>query len=631
MDAASAPVIVDGMHRGPRRMVNRANGCGLKGFWMSVHRDNGLTRVRRGVRGSGAVAGLLAMGIVAIASACSSGNPAAGGGGCPPLTLNVVAAPQIAPAIETIAASFNATHPKPGGNCVKVAVQQAEPAAVANSLSGQGVITTPAKPDAWIPDSTLWIDQARATTAGAAKVSAMGESVAISPIVLALPATVAAALAKAGKPASWKMLIPNALPTNTASGSTGTVAAPAAAAPLQLKVLDPVTNAAGLAGLLAIRTVVGHGQAGLVRFVTVARVTQFVTEPDDAALFGAMFSSAQPTAGVTAEQAVLVHNKTDPKHPAAAVYPSEGSPVLDFPYVATTQDPAKRLAIAAFARALHNPAGEQAVLALGLRAPDGTAAPGVGPAVGVSTQAPAPIPLPSASVVNSVRTMWASILVGARMLIVLDESPSMGRLVPGTNITRLQAIQELSVEGISLFNKNDVIGLWTFDTGLADPFNYRVVLPMRPLNQPVPLAAGGGTATQRQLLLGALAVQRPQVDTVTALYQTIRSAYREVSRGYIPDRFNGVIVDTDGTDFDPRPNPLKLNQLLATLRSEYNPQKPVNVIILGYGHSVDFPAMTKIAAVTGGEAYQANSPAGVETFYLQMLTQLVCNNRCPAP
>jgi hypothetical protein len=60
------------------------------------------------------------------------------------------------------------------------------------------------------------------------------------------------------------------------------------------------------------------------------------------------------------------------------------------------------------------------------------------------------------------------------------------------------------------------------------------------------------------------------------------------------------MVDTDGTDFDVRPNPLKLGKLIATLRSEFNPQRSVNVIIIGYGHSVDLPAMTKIANVTDG-------------------------------
>ena len=308
--------------------------------------------------------------------------------------------------------------------------------------------------------------------------------------------------------------------------------------------------------------------------------------------------------------------------------------MLDFPYVMTTKNSAKRLALADFARSLRTPAGQQAIQGQGLRTPDGAAAFGFGPTSGVATEAPAALPMPSATVADAVSQMWARILIGARMLIVLDESPSMGNLVEGTNITRLEAIQQLSVQGISLFNKNDVIGLWTFDTGLADPFNYRVVLPMRPLNQQVtvPDATGGHvTGTQRELLLGAMAAQRPQVDTVTALYETIRSAYREVSSGYIPDRFNGVIVDTDGTNFDPRPNPLSLTQLLATLRSEFNPQRPVNLIVIGYGHHFDYPSMSKIANVTDGAVYDANSPAGIKKFFAQMLTRLVCNNNCPVP
>ena len=589
---------------------------------MSVRRDNGLTRARRGVRGSGAAAGLLAIGIATFASGCSFGGNSSG---CSPLMLNVAAAAQIAPAIQSVAAGYNRTHPKPGGNCVQVNVQAVAPADVANSLSGQGVISTPIRPDAWIPDSTLWIDQARTTPTGAGKVDAMGESVAISPVVMVLPRSLALQLAKSGRRASWKMLVPNALPTIAVSASPAAAAAQATGAPFQLKVLDPVSNAVGLAGLLAMRTVVGHGPAGLVKFVTVARVSQFLTEPDDNALFGAMLSGTTPTAGITAEQSVLAHNKVDPQHPVVAVYPGEGSPMLDFPYVATTQNTAKRQAIASFAQALRSPAAQTAIRAVGLRTPDGTAAPDVGPAIGVSKQAPAPIPLPSPTVVDAVRAMWGRILIGARMLITLDESPSMAKLVPGTNVSRLGAIVKMSYLGISLFNKNDVIGLWTFDTGLADPNNYRVVLPMRPLNQQI------GSATQRELLLGSMSAQRPQVDTVTALYETIRSAYREVTRGYVPDRFNGVIVDTDGTNFDYRPHKLSLKGLVATLRREYNPQRPVNVLLIGYGHSPDFPAMQEIADATHGAAYEANSPAGIEKFYLSMLTRLVCNNDCPLP
>ena len=603
---------------------------------MAVRKDDGPARGRRSARRPSAIAGVLAMGTVAVASACSSGQPSAAA--CTPLSVTVVAAPQIAPAVASVAASYNSAHPKPGGYCVTVNVKQADPAGVASSLAGQGIIAGPTSPDAWIPDSTLWVDQARVTAAGAARVAATGQSLAISPIVLALPRPVARQLAAtAHTPPSWKMLVPTSLPTNTpGSGTPATQATGAgnSASALQLKVLDPATNAAGMASLLAMRSVVGHGPTGLVTFVTVARVAQFLAEPDNNALFKAMLSATQPTGGLTSEQAVWSHNNTDASHPVNAVYLSEGSPMLDFPYVLATKNSAKRLALTDFAKAMRAPVGQQAIQSQGLRTPDGAAMFGFGPSSGVVTEPPTALPMPSVTVVDAVSQMWARILIGARMLITLDESPSMGNLVEGTNITRLQAIQELSVQGISLFNKNDVIGLWTFDTGLADPFNYRVVLPMRPLNQQITVPSATGSVvktTQRQALLGAMAAQRPQVDTVTALYETIRSAYQEVSRGYIPDRFNGLIVDTDGTNFDPRPNPLSLDQLLATLRSEFNPQRPVNIIIIGYGHHFDLPSMTKVANVTNGAVYDATSPAGIEKFYLQMLTRLVCNNNCPLP
>ncbi len=602
---------------------------------MAVRMGHGPARGRRGGRRPGAIAGVLAMGVVSVASACSNGQPSSAA--CTPLSVTVVAAPQIAPAVTNIAANYNSAHPKPGGYCVTVNVKQADPAQMASSLSGQGAITAPASTDAWIPDSMLWVDQARVTASGASRVAANGVSLAISPIVLALPRTVARQLAGTVHSPSWKMLIPTSLPTNTPGSSSPTTQAPgggSSASALQLKVLDPATNAAGMASLLAMRSVVGHGPVGLVTFVTVARVAQFLAEPDNDALFKAMLSASQPTGGLTSEQAVWAHNNTDTSHPVNAVYLSEGSPMLDFPYVMTTKDSAKRLALADFGKAMQSPAGQQAIQSLGLRTPDGAAMLGFGPSSGVATEPPAALPMPDVTVVDAVSQMWARILIGARMLIVLDESPSMGNLVEGTNITRLQAIQQLSVQGISLFNKNDVIGLWTFDTGLADPFNYRVVLPMRPLNQVITGPSATGPAvkeTQRQLLLGAMAAQRPQVDTVTALYETIRSAYQQVSQGYIPDRFNGVIIDTDGTNFDPRPNPLGLNQLLATLRSEFNPQRPVNILVIGYGHHFDLPSMTKVANATNGAVYDATSPAGIEKFYLQMLTRLVCNNDCPLP
>lgn len=593
---------------------------------MPVFSHNRLTAKGRRVHRSWAIAGALAVGIAMAASACTFRLGHKGAASCKPLVLKVAVAPSISRAVQKVAGSYNGTRPRSGAYCLQVDVEPVRSQDVASSLSGQGLITTRTNPDGWIPDSTLWVDQARSTPEGAARVSATGPSVATSPVVLALPRRLAARLAKSGQAPSWKMMVPKSLPANATPGSDAASAARALAGlPFRLKIPDPAANSAGMAALLAMRAFSGHGRVGLVRFVTIARVAQFITEPNGRAVLRAMFAASVPTGGITTEQAVWQHNRAHRRRPVTAAYLSEGSPLLDFPLVATTKDSAKRLALAAFARALSRPYAVRAIHAEGLRTPDGGAAPGFGRAIGLAKQPPAPIPLPSAAVADSVHEMWQRILIGARMLIVFDVSPSMGDLVPGTKITRLQAMTQLNAQGIPLFDATDVIGLWTFDTGLSDPSNYRVVLPMRPLNQQV------GVVTQRDLLLKSLASVKPQVDTITALYATILSAFREVSRGYTPDRFNGVIVDTDGTNFDYRPDALSLRKLVATLRREFNPQRPVNVLLIGYGHSVDFPAMKEIANATGGAAYEADSPAGVRKFYLQVLTRLVCSGGCPMP
>src|SRR6266540_2597055 len=195
--------------------------------------DDGLTPTGRRVRRTGAVAGALALGIAMAASACTFGDNAAAP--CQSLVLDIAAAPSIAPVVKSVASTYNARHPKTGSYCPRVDVQSVKPAEVANSLSGQGVITKETSPDGWIPDSNLWVDQARSTAAGAF-----------------------------------------------------------ANLPFELKILDPSSNSAGLAGLLAMRAVAGHGPRGLANFITAARVAQFITASSDRAVLRAMFSGSKP-------------------------------------------------------------------------------------------------------------------------------------------------------------------------------------------------------------------------------------------------------------------------------------------------------------------------------------------------
>ena len=78
-----------------------------------------------------------------------------------PLLVNVAVSLDIAPAMQHVGRAFNQQDHQVAGRCVEVQITQEAPAAVASEVDGQA--SSPGLPaaDAWIPDSSLWVDQAR--------------------------------------------------------------------------------------------------------------------------------------------------------------------------------------------------------------------------------------------------------------------------------------------------------------------------------------------------------------------------------------------------------------------------------------------------------------------------------------
>src|SRR3569833_1945395 len=169
-------------------------------------------------RGSavGARALVLLLASVQTTSACPIGSHA---DGCRAEAITVAAAPAIAPAVEQTARRYNART-----TCVRVTVLHEDPADVAGALSGQGAAPGAVRPDAWIPDSSLWLPVARRTRLGAAAVRPSGTSIASSPLVLA------AAQGRAPNDVSWRLLLASRLP------GTG-----AARPPVRVRFLAPTT------------------------------------------------------------------------------------------------------------------------------------------------------------------------------------------------------------------------------------------------------------------------------------------------------------------------------------------------------------------------------------------------------
>src|SRR5262249_24618275 len=164
-------------------------------------------------------------------------------------------------------------HHQVDGHCAQVTVTSAPAASVATQLArlSSGHIKAPA--DAWIPDSQDWVEIASATPAAAKFVRATGITVAESPLVITMPRLVAARTPAFGTSVGWNFLLPSA-----AGG-------PVVSAGLDVQFPDPTLSAAGLAGLIQLKRMVGYGRPGRGALATFALNVQVVPPaPGDGSL-----------------------------------------------------------------------------------------------------------------------------------------------------------------------------------------------------------------------------------------------------------------------------------------------------------------------------------------------------------
>ncbi|MCO5997800.1 substrate-binding domain-containing protein [Actinoallomurus rhizosphaericola] len=531
-------------------------------------------------------------------AACSLGS---GPSRCDGRAITVAVAPSIAPAIEQAARRYDS------GDACRVTITRQRPSDVAAALSGQGSEPGAPRPDAWIPDSSLWLPIARRTAAGAAAVRASGASVAMSPLVLAVPR------GHAPTTATWRLLLSPRLP--------GTGGPPPA---LRVRFLDPAGDAAGLGALLLAQHAAGSGRSGLSTFAVTLYSDLGAALPDERAAYAQIASpSRPPTAVVLSEQSVWRHAHAGDAPPVAALYPGGGTIALDFPYVSTTTDRQRSQTVEDFQTTLAQSQTRVALQGLGLRTPDGVAGTGFDERYGVVARAPARLPAPDPVNAGRVLQMWQRTVLGARMLILLDVSPSMSDPVPGTRDTRMQATAKVATGGIKILSDNSQVALWEFSTGLDGARDYRRIVPYRTLSDKV------GAGTQRDLLERSFGAAAPVPGSRTGLYDSVLAAYQEAVRTYQPDHNNVVVVLTDGMNYDPG-RTISLQTLVKELARAGDPMRPVAIVPIAFGPDVDPGPLQRIAAATGGQAFVTLDPRQVQQVFLQMLIRLTCGETCPA-
>jgi hypothetical protein len=537
------------------------------------------------------------------------------------LRLTVAAAPEIAPAVQATAEAWMADGAAVDGTCVAVDVTASEPVDVAAAIAGQHGVSlngvgqasgNAVLPTVWVPDSSTWLLRLRQQAPGFDPGS--GASLARSPVVVAMPEPVAVELGWPQKRIGWSDLLKTI--------TTGTR--------LRTGIVEPSRDAAGLSGLLSLAAAAqaaGANGAEAQRVTTAALRTlatgRAAVREELIARFPRATDAASIASGLGAaplsERDVVEFNARKPPVPLAALYLDPAPLSLDYPYaVMPGAEPARVAAAERFFAQLDTPAFRSRLGGQGLRGPDGTwgkdfSAPrgapspaGADPTPSTETNSGGTAAGGSAAVIERTLSSWSVATQSGRMLAVIDVSGSMLETVPtANNATRMRVTLEAARRGLGLFDDSWALGLWTFSTELSGSRDYRQLVPIGPLS------------SQRSRLERELAAIRPKRNGDTGLFDTILAAYRTVQEDWEPGRVNSVVMLTDGKNEDA--NGISESALIRELKRIVDPDRPVQVVIIGIGSEVKRSELEAITKTTGGGVFVTEDPAKIGDIFLQAI------------
>ena len=524
-----------------------------------------------------------------------------------PAVVNLAASSDIAPAIEHVAKYFNAEHNNVSGHCAVVHVTSEQSATAAAQLSTNG-----AGFDAWVPDSTLWVDVARSSPAGAQVVQPAGLSVARSPLMIVMPRSVAAQMPAYGTSVGWQFLLPQR------------VGGPATGLGLHVQFPDPAHSTAGLATLIELQSLLGNGTPALAGFADFVFNVQVTPGTGSQASLASLASLARPPRDgrpvtIASEQAVAEFDRAHPDQPLSGRYPTQGTFELDYPYVLTTSNMVKLKAAEAFENALRSSYAASYVRYLGFRNA-GDAAPGWIGQYGLNTGQPAVSQAPPPGQASTSLQAWQRLSLGSRDLVLLDVSEQMATPVAPGGPSLEQVLSGAASIGLAQFPDSTQLGDWAFASHLDGDRPYKELVPVGPL--PAPL----GLITRRQQIANVTKGGKPVAGAPAALYGTILAAFKQMTATYQPRYSNAVLVLTAGVEN--APGDITAPDLVKQLRARYNPRQRVEIIPIMFGKSGNFGALQQIANATGGQAYQVTSPAQINKVFFSAIARRLCSPNC---
>lgn len=525
--------------------------------------------------------------------------------------LNVVASPDLAPALKAVADKARQDKVTSDGRCLDIRVTARESSKVADALlSGKGAGGF----QVWVPDSSLWVD--RVSQEGKGDPVASAGTFASSPVGIAMVHSAAQSLGWPNKTYTWADL----------GGAT------VANDRVKLGAADPARSATGLLALtqLTASTTRAAKSGGDTRAAAMLKALSQRTSDTDSQVLDTLPRDSSGTeqgnpkrnqALILSEQAAYSYNSSsaDPSSGLDLFYPEDGAPRLDYPLtLVNTASPTTDQSRAALRllTLLGERKGQETLQSHGFRTDlDDVPTTLVTQAGGSSPQpfsrsAPQPA---SAKAVDQTLGVWTITVQSARLTTVVDVSSSMSDPVPGGRQSRMEVTKASLLQALATFTPEDEIGLWAFSAKLDGTRDYKVLTPTRRLGDQV------GTGTQRDRLSAAVSDLKPIPGGATGLYDTTLAAYEEANAGYAAGKFNALVLLTDGANRDP--GSVSRTDLVSELQKTTDPEHPVPLIAIEVGPDADKDELDRIAKATGGSAHLVSDPSQIHSVILKAIVE----------
>lgn len=554
--------------------------------------------------------------------------------GCTPVAI--AASSEKAALLSKIAKTYSA-EAVVGDKCVDVQVFTAASGAAEQALAaGWDEKVDGPQPTVWSPAASTWVGLLRGDLAKNDKPNLVPDevnSIASTPLVIAMPEPMAKALGWPKKPIGWTEM--TALANNPDGWAS--VGHPEWGR-FTLGKTNPHLSTSGLAATVGTLVAATGRSSDLtaddltdpkVRTFAQAAEQSVIHYGDTTLSFLAGLQHADDSGrGLTYVSAVAVEEKSvvdynlgnptgdpatlgdhkAPSVPLVGIHPREGTLMSDNPYVvldAAWVTDEQKAAARDFETFLRTDASQKVFTDAAFRTYDGQAGAALKASKYVNSgEVEVVLNPPSPQVLDGVRATWDELRKKAQVLILMDVSGSMGEMVGSAGKSKLQLAQEATVQALDQLHERDELGVWAFTTDIAGP----------------------GKVVSEQTPIGPIGEQRKQVEKAvknlvpldgTPLYAATRLAAAEMTSRLDPSKINAVVVLTDGRNEYPQDT--NLDGLVEDLGGGSS-EAPLRVFTIAYGEGADLKTLARISEASGAKAYDATNPANIKKVFISVLS-----------